>query len=74
MASLRKRDIQSLSRNERIARESIRALLLTATMTEMEDAMRVSRDSGSDFKADCIQEMIDETHAAGVESYGDIPL
>jgi hypothetical protein len=63
-------DENKLTRQERMIRGHIRNAFLIATVREMEEARENYPDA---FSQACLDEMIDECRAAGVESHGDIP-
>lgn len=53
-------DTTKLSHHERTLRSNIRGFLLTATLEELKKELTISKDRGDTFRAECVQELIDE--------------
>lgn len=53
----------TLTAAQRQIRMAVRNFLLMATKKELEQEKQISLDTGDQFRADCIQELLDEHEA-----------
>lgn len=54
-------EIEALPRHQRQQRMNIRNFLLVATIPELQRELEISQKVGDEFRAICVQELLDET-------------
>ncbi len=53
-------DVTNLTPSQKNIRSAIRGFLLTATRAELEKELELSKERKDEFRAKCIQELLDE--------------
>jgi hypothetical protein len=54
-------DLAKLGEFQRTVRSNVRAFLLVASRAELEREQQISRERGDQFRAACVQELLDES-------------
>jgi hypothetical protein len=61
-------DKNTLTPAQRQIRMNVRNFLLVATIEELEVELKISKDTGDTFRAECVQELLDEAIGEATEA------